>query len=203
MSWPSVLKSKDVWAVTLSYFSFGYVAWIFFSWFYTYLAEVRGPESESQRFLRHASLPGDGSVLSGGRTDQRPADEIARARGIGRCYVAAVALCGRVGFYRVRCASAERTAGQRRAGRRRGHALSFAELVLVGHGRYCRRIFRIGFRFHEHGSTDRRHDERIADACDCRRVWMDCVVSSGGSALPAGREQHGCWWTRPGLWCRR
>jgi len=33
---------KDVVALTLSYFTFGYVAWIFFSWFYIYLAQVRG-----------------------------------------------------------------------------------------------------------------------------------------------------------------
>jgi ACS family glucarate transporter-like MFS transporter len=40
--WSRMLESKEVLAVTLSYFSFGYVAWIFFSWFYIYLAQVRG-----------------------------------------------------------------------------------------------------------------------------------------------------------------
>jgi MFS transporter, ACS family, glucarate transporter len=42
VSWNRLLRSKEVLAATLSYFSFGYVAWIFFSWFYIYLAEVRG-----------------------------------------------------------------------------------------------------------------------------------------------------------------
>ena len=42
VSWDRMFESKEVLAVTLSYFSFGYVAWIFFSWFYIYLAEVRG-----------------------------------------------------------------------------------------------------------------------------------------------------------------
>ncbi len=42
ISWERMLQSKEVLAVTLSYFSFGYVAWIFFSWFYIYLAKVRG-----------------------------------------------------------------------------------------------------------------------------------------------------------------
>jgi ACS family glucarate transporter-like MFS transporter len=42
VSWARMFESKAVLAVTLSYFSFGYVAWIFFSWFYIYLAEVRG-----------------------------------------------------------------------------------------------------------------------------------------------------------------
>ena len=40
--WDRMLESKDVLAVTLSYFTYGYVAWIFFSWFYIYLADVRG-----------------------------------------------------------------------------------------------------------------------------------------------------------------
>ncbi len=40
--WTRMLHSKDVLAVTLSYFTYGYVAWIFFSWFYIYLADVRG-----------------------------------------------------------------------------------------------------------------------------------------------------------------
>jgi len=42
VSWRRMLGSKEVLAVTLSYFSYGYVAWIFFSWFYIYLAAVRG-----------------------------------------------------------------------------------------------------------------------------------------------------------------
>src|SRR6266576_1302601 len=37
----TIAGSPSVWAVTFSYFTYGWVAWIFFSWFYTYLAEVR------------------------------------------------------------------------------------------------------------------------------------------------------------------
>jgi len=33
ISWRSILTSKSILAVTASYFCFGYVAWIFFSWF--------------------------------------------------------------------------------------------------------------------------------------------------------------------------
>src|SRR5579863_470099 len=40
--WSRVVRSREVWAVTVSYFCYGYVAWIFFSWFYRYLAKVRG-----------------------------------------------------------------------------------------------------------------------------------------------------------------
>lgn len=39
--WGKIFSHSGVWAVTLSYFTFGYVAWIFFSWFYIYLAQVR------------------------------------------------------------------------------------------------------------------------------------------------------------------
>lgn len=42
LSWRVILRSKDVVAMALSYFSYGYVAWIFFSWFFIYLARVRG-----------------------------------------------------------------------------------------------------------------------------------------------------------------
>ena len=38
----TILKSKEVVAMTLSYFTYGYATWIFFSWFFIYLAKVRG-----------------------------------------------------------------------------------------------------------------------------------------------------------------
>ena len=40
--WLQILSNKAVLAVTGSYFAYGYVAWIFFAWFYIYLAQVRG-----------------------------------------------------------------------------------------------------------------------------------------------------------------
>jgi ACS family glucarate transporter-like MFS transporter len=39
--WRTVLTSANVWGLFLSYFAFGYVIWIFFSWFFIYLAEAR------------------------------------------------------------------------------------------------------------------------------------------------------------------
>ena len=42
LSLASVLKNFDVMAVTFSYFCYGYVAYIFFSWFFIYLSKVRG-----------------------------------------------------------------------------------------------------------------------------------------------------------------
>lgn len=40
--WRAILSSRNVWGLFLSYFAFGYVIWIFFSWFFIYLAEARG-----------------------------------------------------------------------------------------------------------------------------------------------------------------
>jgi MFS transporter, ACS family, glucarate transporter len=40
--WRRICSSKEVLALTGSYFAYGYVAWIYFSWFYIYLAQVRG-----------------------------------------------------------------------------------------------------------------------------------------------------------------
>jgi len=39
--WSAMLTSRNVWGLFLSYFAFGYVIWIYFSWFYIYLAEAR------------------------------------------------------------------------------------------------------------------------------------------------------------------
>jgi ACS family glucarate transporter-like MFS transporter len=40
--WATIFGSKEVLALTASYFACGYVAWLFFGWFYIYLAQVRG-----------------------------------------------------------------------------------------------------------------------------------------------------------------
>lgn len=55
VSWSTILASREVWAVTAAYFSYGYVAWIFFAWFYTYLAKVRGLNLKSSLF--YTTLP--------------------------------------------------------------------------------------------------------------------------------------------------
>lgn len=69
--WKRMLQSKEVLAVTLSYFAYGYVAWIFFSWFYIYLADVRGLDLKASG--RYATLPfiamAACSLLGGGIND--------------------------------------------------------------------------------------------------------------------------------------
>ena len=55
VSWATILRSREVWAITLAYFSYGYIAWIFFAWFFTYLAKVRGLNLKSSAF--YTTLP--------------------------------------------------------------------------------------------------------------------------------------------------
>jgi MFS transporter, ACS family, glucarate transporter len=55
VSWSVILGSKEVWAVTAAYFSYGYVAWIFFAWFFIYLARVRGLNLKASAF--YTTLP--------------------------------------------------------------------------------------------------------------------------------------------------
>jgi len=91
LPWSVILRSKDVWLVTLSYFCFGYVAWIFFSWFHRYLFKVRGLDLKSSAF--YSTLPPLAMVacsLLGGVIN----DRLTKARGkrVGRCGIAAFAL---------------------------------------------------------------------------------------------------------------
>jgi len=91
IAWGVILRSKDVWLVTLSYFCFGYVAWIFFSWFHRYLFKVRGLDLKSSAF--YSTLPPLAMVvcsLLGGVVN----DKLTKVYGkrAGRCGIAAFAL---------------------------------------------------------------------------------------------------------------
>jgi ACS family glucarate transporter-like MFS transporter len=91
VSWRRVLQSKEVLAVTLSYFCYGYVAWIFFSWFYRYLAKVRGLDLKASAF--YTMLPFLAMLvccLLGGAIN----DRLTKWQGprIGRCGLAAFAI---------------------------------------------------------------------------------------------------------------
>ncbi len=86
-----VLRSKEIWAVTVSYFCYGYVAWIFFSWFYRYLAKVRGLDlKESAFYTMLPFLAMLGGCLLGGTLN----DRLTKWRGprVGRCGLAAFAI---------------------------------------------------------------------------------------------------------------
>jgi ACS family glucarate transporter-like MFS transporter len=89
--WKEILRSREVWAVTASYFCYGYVAWIFFSWFYRYLAKVRGLDLKASAF--YSMLPFLAMLvccLVGGTVN----DRLTKWRGprVGRCGLAAFAM---------------------------------------------------------------------------------------------------------------
>jgi ACS family glucarate transporter-like MFS transporter len=89
--WRKILSGKNVWAVTFSYFCYGYVAWIFFSWFYIYLAKVRGLNLKASAFygtlpfLAMAACCPLGGLVSDWLTRRA-------GRRIGRCGVAFIGL---------------------------------------------------------------------------------------------------------------
>jgi ACS family glucarate transporter-like MFS transporter len=88
--WGTILSSRNVWGLFLSYFAFGYVAWIFFSWFYIYLAEARHLDLKSTAI--YATLPFlcmTAGCLAGGVIN----DRLAATRGLyaGRSGLAVVA----------------------------------------------------------------------------------------------------------------
>jgi MFS transporter, ACS family, glucarate transporter len=91
LPWSTILRSTNVWAVTFSYFCYGYVAWIFFSWFYIYLAKVRGLNLKASAF--YATLPFLAMAVCcplGGAIADRVT--LWRGKRIGRCGIAVLAM---------------------------------------------------------------------------------------------------------------
>jgi ACS family glucarate transporter-like MFS transporter len=89
--WARVIQSKEVLAVTISYFCYGYVAWIFFSWFYRYLAKVRGLDLKASAF--YTMLPFLAMLvccLLGGTINDRLTKRFGPR--VGRCGLAAVSI---------------------------------------------------------------------------------------------------------------
>ena len=50
VAWSSILGNRDILAVTFSYFSYGYAAYIFFSWFFIYLRTERGLNAQDSSY---------------------------------------------------------------------------------------------------------------------------------------------------------
>ncbi|HEV2465390.1 MAG TPA: MFS transporter [Acidobacteriaceae bacterium] len=91
ISWRAILRRRDLLALVAGYFSFGYIAWIFFSWFFLYMAQVRGFNLKAS--ANYAMLPFLSMTvccLIGGVVS----DRITRRWGLrpGRCGLASAAL---------------------------------------------------------------------------------------------------------------
>ncbi len=91
LAWRTMLSSKDVWILTLSYFCYGYTPAIFFTWFFTYLTRIRGLDLKTASY--YTMLPfllmSLGSAVGGWI-----ADRVCRrfGRKWGRCGVAAIGM---------------------------------------------------------------------------------------------------------------
>lgn len=89
--WARIFSNKEILALTASYFSFCYVAWIFFSWFYIYLVQVRGLNLKvSAVYTMIPFIAMTVGCLLGGVVS----DWLARRWGqrLGRCWLSAFAL---------------------------------------------------------------------------------------------------------------
>jgi ACS family glucarate transporter-like MFS transporter len=93
LSWGMMLGSKDVWAITLSYFCYGYTPAIFFTWFFIYLSRVRGLNLQTASY--YGMLPFIAMAL-GSAAGGWIADAVCRrfGRWWGRCGVAALGMVG-------------------------------------------------------------------------------------------------------------
>ena len=91
LSWRAIVASRNVRLLTISYFCYGYSAYIFFTWFFIYLSTVRGMD------LRESAVYGMlpfiamaiGSLFGGFLNDRL---STRYGRRVGRCGVAAVGI---------------------------------------------------------------------------------------------------------------
>jgi ACS family glucarate transporter-like MFS transporter len=91
ISWKAIFARRDLAALMAGYFSFGYIAWVFFSWFFLYMAQVRGFDlKQSARFAMLPFLCMTIFSLVGGALS----DRLTRTHGlrVGRCYLASISL---------------------------------------------------------------------------------------------------------------
>jgi ACS family glucarate transporter-like MFS transporter len=91
LNWGAIFSNRDVLAVALSYFCFGYTAYIFLSWFFIYLNKVRGLDLKSSSY--YSMLPflamAGGSAFGGWLSD---AVTKKYGKKTGRCTLASIAV---------------------------------------------------------------------------------------------------------------
>jgi MFS transporter, ACS family, glucarate transporter len=88
LAWRTIWADRNVRLLTLSYFCYGYLAWIFLAWFYIYLSTARGMDLRTT--ARYAMLPGIAMALGsfiGGILNDSVSHRYGRRA--GRCGIAA------------------------------------------------------------------------------------------------------------------
>jgi ACS family glucarate transporter-like MFS transporter len=93
MSWGQIIRNKNILLISLSYFAFGYAAYIFFSWFFIYLNDVRGL---SQRDTASWSMLPFLAMAAGSSIGGWVSDLITKKIGerAGRCILAVAGIGG-------------------------------------------------------------------------------------------------------------
>jgi ACS family glucarate transporter-like MFS transporter len=90
-SWSCILGSRHVWAITASYFAYGYGVYIYFTWFFIYLSKVRGMDLKHTAY--YGMLPflamAVGSTFGGWLSD-RLTKRLGKR--VGRCLFGAAAM---------------------------------------------------------------------------------------------------------------
>jgi ACS family glucarate transporter-like MFS transporter len=95
--WRDIVMDRQVALLTLSYFCYGYVAYIFFTWFFKYLSDVRGLNLKASAlyatlpFIAMAIASSVGGLLSDGLIHRY-------GHRIARCGLAGVSMLAAAGF---------------------------------------------------------------------------------------------------------
>lgn len=95
--WRAIVLNRQVVLLTLSYFCFGYVAYIFFTWFFVYLSTVRGLDLRASG--NYGMLPFIAMAIAsplGGWISDRLAHRFGRR--VGRCAIAGIGMAGAAAF---------------------------------------------------------------------------------------------------------
>jgi len=91
LPWSEILRDANIWAVTFSYFAYGYAAYIFIGWFFIYLNTVRHLDIKQSAIF--TILPfmamALGSLIGGWISDRLT---VRKGKRVGRCYFAAGAI---------------------------------------------------------------------------------------------------------------
>jgi len=91
ISWRAMFSRVDLPALMIGYFGFGYTAWVFFSWFYLYMAQARGMNLKTSAYF--SMLPFLCMTLfclAGGWLSDRLTRSVSLRA--GRCYLASIAM---------------------------------------------------------------------------------------------------------------
>ena len=181
--WLKIFTSIDVWGTTLAYVAFGYVAFIFHTWFFIYLKDGRGLDLKSSAllgmlpFIAMTTCCLLGGVISDWLVKHQ--GPICRPQPVRRLHAVPVR---HLPDHRQPCPGHHR--GGAGAGGRRGRALSGPGDLLGGGGGFRRALHRRDLRPGQYGRPDRGRGHGLADALFRLALWLgNRLLYRGGCLL--------------------